>query len=528
VRGVETVVFLVALATVVAAFAGRLRVPAPSLLVLAGLVVGLLPGAPVVHVPPTVVSLVVLPPLLYAASEELAWRDLRAVWRPLVVLAVGLVLSSAAAVAAVAGAVAPIPAGMAFVLGAVLASTDPVAVSALGRRLWLPARVQALVQGESLFNDGTSLVLFQIAVGLVAGDAAGASAAGLVLHGAARFVILAGGGALVGGVVAAGVIVVRRRVTDPVLETVAALLTPFAAFLLGEMCHVSGVSAVIVAGLVVGAWRTRITTAQTRLQVHSVYQTVIFVLESAVFSLIGLQLPTLARTLHHSGLPLVAVLAVTGTLLATRVLWVFAMWAVRRRRGGRGRVAWPVPALISWAGTRGVVPLAAALSIPLATAGGAPLPARDLVLVVTAAVIVISLVVQGFTLEPLARRAGFGQPGGTGPSHEETVARLRIAQAGLAQLDELAERGAAPDAVIDRLRSGLQASIERTQARGDGDPARAEGALTELELRRDLIAAQVAELSRLFDSGTISAATWRRQQRFLDLETARLSDAAEM
>ena len=141
-HGVEAILFLVVLGTVVAAFAGRLRVPAPSLLVIAGLVVGLLPGFPPVHVPPDAVSLVVLPPLLYAASEELPWRDLRAVWRPVTVLAVGLVLASAAAVAAVAWAVAAVPVSLAFVLGAVLASTDPVAVSALGRRLSLPPKVQ--------------------------------------------------------------------------------------------------------------------------------------------------------------------------------------------------------------------------------------------------------------------------------------------------------------------------------------------------------------------------------------------------
>ena len=141
-HGVETILFLVVLGTVVAAFAGRLRVPAPSLLVIAGLVVGLLPGFPPVHVPPDAASLVVLPPLLYAASEELPWRDLRAVWRPVTVLAVGLVLASAAAVAAVTWAVAAVPASLAFVLGAVLASTDPVAVSALGRRLSLPPKVQ--------------------------------------------------------------------------------------------------------------------------------------------------------------------------------------------------------------------------------------------------------------------------------------------------------------------------------------------------------------------------------------------------
>jgi monovalent cation/hydrogen antiporter len=520
---VEIVVLLVAVATVVAAFAKRLRVPAPSLLVAVGLVVALMPGAPMVHVPPAVVSLVVLPPLLYAASEELAWRDLRAVWRPVAVLAVGLVLASAAAVAAVAGAVAPLSASMAFVLGAVLASTDPVAVSALGRRLSLPARVQALVQAESLFNDGTSLVLFQIAVSLAVGGAAGMDAAGTVLHGAGEFAVLAGGGAAAGAVVAAGVIVVRRRITDPVLETVAALITPYVAYLLGETLHVSGVTAVIVSGLAIGAWRSKITTAQTRLQLHSVYQTVIFVLESVVFALIGLELPTLVRDLGHTGRWPLAALAVTGTLMATRVAWVFPVLAISGWGHGKRRPSWPLPAVVSWAGTRGVVPLAAALSIPLTTTGGAPLPQRDLVLVLAAATIVISLIVQGFTLEPLARLAGFG-PASARPGHEETIARLRMAEAGLARLDELADDGAAPDEMIDRLRAGLQARAETTRARMDHSPDAGRPALTERELRGDLITAESAELSRLYDAGTIGAATRQRLQRNLDLETARLTE----
>jgi CPA1 family monovalent cation:H+ antiporter len=169
-----------------------------------------------------------------------------------------------------------------------------------------------------------------------------------------------------------------------------------------------------------------------------------------------------------------------------------------------------------------VVPLAAALSIPLTTASGAVLPQRDLVLVLAAAAIVISLIVQGFTLEPLARLAGFGRA--ASPAHEETIARLRLAEAGLARLDELAEAGAAPDEVIDRLRTGLQARIGTTRARLDENPDAAGTALTERELHRDLIAAENAELSRLYDAGTIGAATRRRLQRSLDLETARLTD----
>jgi len=523
VRGVETILFLVVLGTVVAAFAGRLSIPAPSLLVIAGLVVGLLPGVPPVRVTPEVVSLVVLPPLLYAASEELPWRDLRAVWRPVVVLAVGLVLASAAAVAAVAGVVAGIPASMAFVLGAVLASTDPVAVSALGRRLALPPKVQALVQAESLFNDATSLVLFQIAVSFaVAGAASRTTAGGALLHGAEQFVVLAAGGAAVGGVLAGGVVRVRRRVTDPVLETVIALVTPYAAFVLGQALHVSPVMAVIVTGLVTGGRRERITTAQTRLQLHSVYQTVIFLLETVVFSLIGLELPTLIRDLSQAQAWPIEALAVTGTLIVTRMLWVFPLSAISQRRSGARRPTWPVPAVVSWAGTRGVVPLTAALSIPLTAADGAPLPQRDLVLVIATAVIVISLIVQGLTLEPLVRLAGIARPGGA--RHEETLARLRLAEAALARLDELADGDCAADDAIDRARVGLQARIGRTRARIDGDQAPEPDGLTDRELRRALNAAEHAELARLYDDGTITQPTRQHLQRSLDLEATRLSD----
>jgi Na+/H+ antiporter len=521
VRGIETILFLVVLSTVVAAFAGRLRVPAPSLLVIAGLIVGLLPGIPTVRVTPEVVSLVVLPPLLYAASEELPWRDLRAVWRPLVILAVGLVLASAAAVAAVAGVVAGIPASMAFVLGAVLASTDPVAVSALGRRLSLPPKVQALVQAESLFNDATSLVLFQIAVSFAVAGTVG-TAGGVLLHGAGQFAVLAAGGAAVGGVLAAGVIRVRRRVTDPVLETVIALVTPYTAFVLGEALHVSPVMAVIVAGLVIGGRRERITTAQTRLQLHSVYQTVIFLLESVVFSLIGLQLPALIRALPQNEAWPADALAVAGTLIVARMLWVFPLSAVIQRRDGARRLSWPVSAVVSWAGTRGVVPLAAALSIPLTSASGAPLPRRDLVLVIATAVIVISLIVQGLTLEPLVRLAGIARPDRA--RHEETVARLRLAEAALARLDELAAGDCAADDAIDRARATLQARIGRTRARIDGTEEPEPDGMTDRELRRALNATENAELARLYDDGTIDQPTRQRLQRSLDLEGARLSD----
>jgi CPA1 family monovalent cation:H+ antiporter len=483
----------------------------------------MLPGTPSMHVPPQLISLVVLPPLLYAASEELAWRDLRAVWRPVVVLAVGLVMATAAAVAAVAGTVASLSASMAFVLGAVLASTDPVAVTALGRRLRLPARMQAVIQAESLFNDGTSLVLFQVAVSVAIGSIASTAAPALFLHGIGRFAAIAGGGVLAGAVVAVLAIVVRRRISDPVLETVAALITPYAAFLAAEAFHASGVTAVIVAGLAVGWWRPRITTASTRLQMHAVYQTLIFVLESVVFSIIGLQLPTLITELTGTRQWLLPALAVTATLIVIRISWIFGLWAAARWRR-RTRSGWAIPAVISWAGTRGVVPLAAALSIPLTTTHGEALPQRDLVLVIAAASIVFSLVVQGFTLQPLAHVAGVGQTGSKAIGHEETIARVRLTEAALARLDELANDDAVSDALFERVRASLEARAGGASAVVNRGPDGGQRKLTERELRLGLIAAEMAELARLFDDGTISVPVREDLQRSLDLELARLSD----
>ncbi|MFD4322934.1 cation:proton antiporter, partial [Streptomyces sp. NPDC058548] len=371
-RSVGTVLLLVVLATAVATGARRWRIPAPSLLVIVGLGVALMPGVPEIRVSPDVIGLVVLPPLLYASAEELSWRELRMVWKPVGVLAVGLVLASAAAVGVVVSALTPLSWQMAFVLGAVLASTDPVAVTALGRRLALPPRVQVLVQAESLFNDATSLVLFRVAVGVaVASSAVSWGSAG------GEFALLAGGGTVIGAGVALLVGVIRRRTEDPVLETVIALVTPYAAYVLAESAHTSGVTSVVVAGVVLGGRGDRLTDARIRLQLHAVYGTVVFLLESVVFSLIGLALPTLIRELPEGyGLWPLHALAVAATLIAVRMVWLFPLSALMQRKGGAPGASWRVPAVLTWAGTRGVVPLAAALSIPVVAADGTVLDQR--------------------------------------------------------------------------------------------------------------------------------------------------------
>jgi CPA1 family monovalent cation:H+ antiporter len=373
------------------------------------------------------------------------------------------------------------------------------------------------VQAESLFNDATSLLLFRVA--LTVAVSVGAVTWG---HTLSQFAVLAGGGLLAGAVIAAGTFVIRRRIQDPVLESVVALVTPYAAYVLAESVHASGVAAVVVASVVLGTLVDRVTTARIRLQLGAVFGTVVFLLESVVFGLIGLQLPALVRELSGSHARwLWEALAIAVTLVVVRLLWVFPLSAIVQRRGGIRRPSWQVPAVVSWAGARGVVPLAAALSIPLVTDSGTLLPQRDLVLLLTTAVIVVTLVVQGLTLEPLVRRAGIALTSDH-VRQEYVSARLRLAQVGLSHLEMLSETETAQEFVLTHLRDRWKARIARIEESVLEEPSNSFTAEMYLGLRRELLAVEGTELARLFESGEITDVTRRRVQRLLDLEHAGL------
>lgn len=506
-REAGIVVALVVVSTLTATFAGRLRVPAPSVLVLAGIAVALVPGVPAMRTSPQLISLLVLPPLLYSSAQEISARELRAMWRPVVALAFGLVLVTAVTIAGLAWWITSLSLPMAFVLGAVLASTDPVAVTALGRDLPLPPRIQALVQTESLFNDATSLVLFQVAVGIAAGSGgAGWSGAGW------RFVVLAGGGMGIGAALAILLVALRARTADPVLQTVMALVAPYAAYLLAQGAGVSGVTAVVVAGVVSGSAHHKVTDARSRLQIHAVYDVVVFLLESVVFALIGLQLPLLVRDLPPGGRwwPVQA-LALAATLIAVRLVWMRPTAA--HAGPTRAYPAWPVTRVLTWAGTRGVMPLAAALAIPIATSAGPGTRDRPLVLVLTASVVAVTLVTQGLTLATVVRTSGLAAD----PAHlaaQESEARALLDDAVLDYLDDLAERRGIPSEVIDRLR-------RRHSGRISADDDGALTADSAVHLERRLVEVQRAELHRLSAAGRVTDAIRRRIQHDLDrAETA--------
>jgi CPA1 family monovalent cation:H+ antiporter len=502
VREAGIVVALVVASTTVATFANRWRIPAPSVLVVFGLAVALIPAVPTVRTTPQLISLVVLPPLLYSSAQDITGRALRAIWRPVAALALGLVLATAFAIGGLAVWITSLAAPMAFVLGAVLASTDPVAVTALGRRLPLPPRIQALVQAESLFNDATSLVLFQVAAGVAVG-----SGGVHWLAAGGRFVVLAGGGMGVGAALAVLVIGLRSHAADPLLQTVIALVTPYAAYVLAQGAGVSGVTAVVVAGVVVGSAGYKVTDARIRLQVHSVYGVVVFLLESVVFALIGLQLPALVRDLPPgTGWWPLQALALAAALVVVRVAWMRP--TVVRAEPTRGYPPWPVTRVMAWAGTRGVMPLAAALSIPLTTSGGAPLTDRPLVLVLTTAVVAITLTAQGLTLSPVVRASGLA----VDPEHlaaKEAQVRTSLDEAALEFLDDLHETESVPDEVVERLRRRYNARLGRSEdgAWPVGDFAR---------LQRQIIDVQRAELRRLYADGRISDTVQRQITHELD------------
>lgn len=504
-RIVQIILLLVGLATVVAVFARRLAVPAPSLLVLAGMAIGFLPGVPQIHVTPETISLIVLPPLLYAAGEELSWPELRRQWKPVAALAIGLVPVSAAAVALVTMAVTPVPWALAFVLGAVLSATDPVAVTALGRKLALPQRLQTLVQSESLFNDATSLILFRVSVTIAV-----SAAAMTWQHVAGEFALLALGGAVCGAAVAGVVALLRLKTEDPVVESVITLVTPYVAFVAAEAFHASGILAVVVASVILGALASRLTTPAIRLQIHAVHATVVFGLESVVFALIGLQLPGLLRTQAAEDQPwVIPMLLITATMIAVRIAWVFPLAGFRHwRHVGTDRPMWQVPAVVSWAGARGVVPLAAALSIPDSVAH------HDLLVLLAVGVTCISLVAQGFTLAPLVRRVSLAVPR-EDMTREYRAVWSRLLEVGQDHLDELEALEALAPVLIERARQNLR-------LRGQTDEGEhITAAYT--SLRRELVRLQSRELEVLSRASEVTEATRRRVQRDLDLEAERFS-----
>jgi CPA1 family monovalent cation:H+ antiporter len=503
--------------------ADPLRIPYPILLVVGGLLVGFAPGVPNLVMPPELVLVGILPPLLYSAAFNTGLRDLKRNLRPISLLAIALVVVTTILVAAVAHSVIGLswPAG--FVLGAVVSPTDPLAATTIARRLGVPRRAVGIIEGESLVNDGTALVLYKFAVAAVLTGAFSLAEA------AASLVWSVLGGIAVGLVLGRGIRFVRRRLDNPPLEVTIAFLTGYFVFLPASAIGASGVLAVVTAGVYMGWHTPELTTVETRLQGAGFWAIFNFLLNALLFGLVGLQLQPILDELHgRSWQELVGYAALMwAVVLLVRILSGYPIahiprWLSPRLRERDPTPPWQFIALIAWAGMRGGVTLAAALAIPLTTDSGAPFPDRALIVFLAFSVVLSTLVLQGLTLPAIVQRLGFEDD--DGDAREEAKARIHAAEAATARLDELMEEGWVRSDTAERVRALYDFRNNRFRARLDDsdDGAIEERSLAYQRLRRELLDAERGAVHALRNEGRISEDVMQRVQRDLDLEDSRL------
>ncbi|HEV7845932.1 MAG TPA: Na+/H+ antiporter [Thermoleophilaceae bacterium] len=516
------ILFLLVTVAALTALARVLRVPYPILLVVGGSLVGFAPGVPDVQLPPELVLLIFLPPLLFNAAYFSSARDLRASMRPIVLTAIGLVLVTACAVAVAAHAVIDgLPWAAAFALGAIVSPTDPLAATTIARRLGVPSRLTAVIEGESLVNDGTALVAYRTAVSAAVGgsfDLLGASG---------EFVVNVLGGIAVGA--AAGVLLVavlRRLVADDVVGVVISLAAGYVAYIPAEEIGVSGVLAAVTVGLIVGHRSSELSTPASRLRGYGFWEVLVFLLNAVLFVFVGLQLPGILASQDRSAAELIALGSLVGlVVIGTRLLWVhttpYLVRALDRRESQRARrVGWRMRTVSAWSGLRGSVSLAAALALPHG------FPERDLLIFLTLAVIFATLVLQGLTLPLLIRRLGIEDDGTA--EREELRARAEATRAAIEHIRHLGDEGWTREDTLERMTRLYEFRLRRIKQRAgklsvDGD----EGDLNERSATyqrtvREVLDAQRVRIIELRDEGVISDSVLYALERELDLEDQRL------
>jgi Na+/H+ antiporter len=502
---------IVAGIVVLTPLADRVRVPLPVLLTLFGIVLPLLPGTPELRLEPELVLPLVLPPLLFAATQRATVREFREQARPILLTAVGLTIASAALVAVLAHA-AGAPWAVAWVLGAIVSPPDPVAATAVARRLRLPGRVVTVLEGEGMFNDATALVLYHVAVAAVVAGSVTVGEVGLDL---VLAVVVGVGTGLVGGWLGHRVL---GRLHVPAAETTVTIALPFAAYLGAEQLHGSGVLAVLTLGLVLRSVSHASVTSGGWLLGRSVWEYADYLITGLVFVLIGFELTSVLddNPVASSALPLA--IGVVVVLVVLRFVWLFpAVWLLERQLAGRAR-AQGVPAevagigaftrretvVMSWAGMRGVVTVASALALPHVMSTGEDFPERSTVVFVGLVVVLATLVLQGLTLAPVVRWLGVGSTA----DEAAEVAVLRE-QATRAALDAVRARDDVPppvrEAVALQYEGYLTAQLALSEARRAGDDAEGRFGQEVDALLRDAVEVERDVVVRARNDGAVSA-----------------------
>lgn len=524
---IEIVTGLLGVTTLLAVLARRLRLSYPILLVVIGLLIGWIPGLPPVELSPEAVFLVFLPPLLYSAAWSIDNFELKRYSRSVALLAVGLVLFTSTVVALVAHALIPgFSLAQGYLLGAIISPPDAVAASSVMRGLGVSKRITTVLEGESLVNDATSLIIYRYALSAILINQFVLWEAGLQFVGiAVASVVL---GLTIGWVMVRAHKAINR---DAVTSTALTLLTPYGSYLIAEELHISGVLAVVTTGLYLSVRTAELFSYQSRIQAYSVWDVVEFLLNGLVFILIGLQLPAIVSGLNGYTLPQAVeyALLISAVAVACRIVWVFPgtyvpRWISKGIREREVRPRWQEVAIVSWAGMRGVVSLAGALALPNTLPGGQPFPARDLILFITFIVILITLVAQGLTLPLLIDGLNVREP--IDEKQEERRLRRHMAQRAITHLEANHSAGSVHDEVLNYVKNEYELRINEL-----GGSLRASGSQqrpTELyqqaiRLQLELIDVQRTALNGHRQHTALDGEVLRKLEQELDLEAARLS-----
>jgi CPA1 family monovalent cation:H+ antiporter len=525
VRTTELILICLVAVAFLAIVAQKIRVPYPILLTIGGVILALIPGLPAIHLDPELVFSLFLPPLIYPAAVYTSWRDFRANLYPVLLMATVLVLLTMTATAFIFPSLVGLPLAVGFVFGALISPPDAVAALAVTQNLRVPRKIIVILEGESLVNDATSFISFRFAVAAVMTGSFSLGQASL------QFLFVATGGVCVGLAVGWLATKVQKSLDDPPVQTMLSLLTPYIAYFGGERLHVSGILAVVIAGMYYG-WRTpRILSGRMRLQAMPVWEMVLFILNGILFMLIGLQLPQVIQALPRGSAFHIAKLAVVVLLVIVlvRFVWMFGATYLPRLFSGtfrrKNRMPWQQTALIAWTGMRGADSLAGALAIPLLLPNGEPFPGRNLILLLTFYVIFGTLVVQGLTLAPLVHWLGIVDDHVT--EKEERLARLKANEAALAHVEAMESLQRARPKTIERLRSEYLDRIQ--QLRSEGPPEKSGRRLFSRdfeELAREALETERDTVINLRNEEVINDQALRRIQRDIDLAEARLQRPA--
>lgn len=524
---IQLLILLMAVLSAVAVAARRLNVPPAILLVLVGAALAFTPGLPAMVLAPEVVLLLILPPVIYWSAVAMSWREFRFNLRPITFLAVGCVIFSAFAVAAAMHWLLGLPLLIGFVVGAIVSPPDAVAPLSIARRMRIPRRVLFVLEGEGLANDATALILYRFAVAAVSigtfslGEAVG------------TFTMIVIGEIAWGVAVGWAMLRIRQWVKDPSVEITLSLLTPFLAYWPPQHLGGSGVLATVAAGLYVSWNGPSLISAATRLQGIFFGSFLMYLIEGMIFLITGLQARSLGASLHsYSAFALCSTaIVVCLVLIAARFIWAYPATYLPRLvpaiRRADPSPPWQWTFVLSFTGVRGIVSLAAALAIPFTVANGQPFPERGLILFVTFAVILVTLVAQGLALPFVIRALDLADAGRrecVRDRRDELEARQEAVTAALARLEQLASDGNLSDELVRPIRAAHRERLRHIDNRAHGDDGRRK--LTELhdEIESQLIAAERERVNALYRAGKLIDEARRRIERELDLREAQLAN----